>query len=383
MTNDHPTAPLEELAQTIIRLSPRWSCLDLCVPYQFLKILEQSLKPDDLPLLRDFRADLNTMCPPGQEMESPEGVLQGFLAAPTLDSVAIILHFLQPARALALPPLTSLISLSVQGFLDQLMYSMHSALDILMQYRSLRHLTLTIEMADVRVDDDHSPIDLPELVDLNLLIVHHDTHDDRSLYESGPYHSFFDRLYTPSLKKLVLFIDGIFGPNDLWTNIPFLPLLSGHKCQLESLHINLPTSGEAIVECLRLVPRLTALTLTDSHPQVEALTSHLQLLIPTIASPIPLCPCLEDVHLNVMDPGLSDATLLTFAESRWRSTHPGISRLKKFHAVTNRPMITDIRPRVRVLLEEGMDLVITHIDPESDPADEGASPSRYFGIGAF
>lgn len=380
---------LEELARTLIRLSPRWSCLDLRVPYAFLKIIQQSVKPDNLPRLRDFRADLQWTTPPDGDADHPEILCQRFLAAPTLVSVAIV-HHLQHARSLLLPvSMASLTSLAIQCMAENveesLMFTTQEALAILMQCKRLQRLHLPARLVHATAEDVLARVDLPDLIDLKLVI--YGDGGDISEYARSGYHAFFARLCTPSLKHLVL-IDYVYQwrhhATDVGTSLPFLPLLSGHESRLESLYSTFPASAEALLECLRLVPRLTALNtnlLGTLGQTVDTISAHLQLLIPTAASPIPLCPSLEDVCFTVPGGtyGPSDETIVAFIQSRWCPPHPEVSRLQKCYINLYRPMITNIGSQVRILQEEGMDLFVTPVGHEdSDPADEGASPSRYF-----
>lgn len=154
--------------RALMQLSPRWGCLELRVPYLVLKILQQSLKPDDLPLLRDFRADLVDSRLLDDDADPPETLLQGILAAPTLHSLAIV-HYTHPARALLLPvSMTSLTSLAINslGVMGKTnMFTTQEVFTILMQCKRLQRLTLVAAMVHAGAEADHVLVSVQTLTD--------------------------------------------------------------------------------------------------------------------------------------------------------------------------------------------------------------------------
>lgn len=365
---DEPSMTVENFAQTIIQFSSRWKNIDLEVPATFIKVVEQ-LRPSDVPYLEKLQLNLPYVWPLAGPDEPPVDILADILRAPTIRAVSIV-HSPQHPHTLALR-WGNITHLSVQNYQYTLCFDTGQVLKVLAQCRRLRKCTLTVNVPQTVPENHPTQIDLPNLVDLRLWMLYEDPYDPSSSADDS-VRALFAPLSAPSLKCLVLSTGG----NNIWTRLPFLPLLSDPLCQLERLDVTFPATSGALLECLRLTPHLAELRINQSIGQGLE-DAHLRLFIPTEASPLPLSPHLEEVTLTIGYPDVPalDETILQIAQSRWRPTNPKIAKLKKFVVSIPRPMHADIRCQISALQEEGMDFNPTYL-ALYDPVDR-SSPSAY------
>ena len=140
-------------------------------------------------------------------------------------------------------------------------------------------------------------------------------------------------------------------------------------------------SGQGMVECLQLTPKLRDLRLCNSRDS-DTCSSVVSALTPSDGKPMVLCPSLRRLCLFNKDRKVSDELLLKFACARRdpKNLALGMTRLEVLRAKLDRHrQIVDLEKRVNGLRRAGLDIVLTHMADGEDVSWYGQVRKTSFG----
>ena len=260
--------------------------------------------------------------------------------------------------------------------------TLDEGLDILSKTVNLKRSTLHMQCTWNRRDIQLDKLSLPLLEDLQLII-----HGAGTATGTGPLNrpetcliQLLNLLLLPKLRKLHLgwLVNGSMGP---WSSahpdlIAFLRVSAETLRDLTMTY--LPTAESELLECLSQVPQLTHLDLRFALNEGanDPITNRLLTVCTIPSSTVPagiarlrqvqaetplLLPRLEYVNLQCHGALYSNEALLTFIQSRWKSSQGSDGqgrRLKSFRLLSMKPVPSAVEKGVKAWQEEGLDIGI-------------------------
>ncbi|KAK7038850.1 hypothetical protein VNI00_010480 [Paramarasmius palmivorus] len=212
-------------------------------------------------------------------------------------------------------------------------------------------------------------IELPKLRILRLAFYKHLHQDpDLNLLQHSDLRDFFQQIHAPSLTELsVVARFAVDMPE-----VPFLSFLGRSSLHLKTLRINIPLAEQTLIQCLRLCPSISVLSVTELQPPTEYPWDTRDAIPPTISAAIMrnltpanspdyplLCPRLE--NLCFRNCATRDVrSMLALVTSRWRQSCDDVARLKAFSVSFKHDIGGDYVEEIDVLRKEGLRIQWVH-----------------------
>ncbi|KAF8894708.1 hypothetical protein BD779DRAFT_1669178 [Infundibulicybe gibba] len=334
------------LLQLLLPYRRRWQHLELQVPMESLNSL--GLVTEDVPTLEQLNIQENLVTL-GQETRWPDSII-AMMNTPSLRSLSLN----HKSGQFHLPPIewSQLTELRLEAFSSVPSLNTQMILTTLQLCINLRVCILGVPLSQTDLRSRHGllvekPIEVPHL--RKLCFIHH--HRRAASHQVN----LFDNLVLPELRSIE------FGHGGEVLSA-FRDLLLRSHCSLESFEIqSLLGTTDALIGCLQLAPKLSTLIVSrDLHTgPPNRIASVLTLKDETTGTL--LCPNLE--RLKFVDPAFSDEALIMLIRSRWDQVPPGVKRLKSVHIKFSRDAISDIRPEIQTLRDEGLDIDVVYPMP--------------------
>ncbi|KAK7040196.1 hypothetical protein VNI00_010002 [Paramarasmius palmivorus] len=347
----------------------RWVDVMIRVPSAVLTAFEQSVKPEEVPLLRKLTVDY--------DLASRQLLIDGsqYGIGPQLENRAIPMgKFICEAPALRdltlLDPIQNVYTLPLNWAKlthfksETVLGSLHNpreVLDVLIQGApNLRSVNITANFRPpyVPMTEPKKPVTLPFLHTLHLRlqfdvspppfggIVHHVPGTQQVNTYGAQVEGIFAGFLAPKLQTLCIRFSNIVDQPGVHipTTVPFLKFLILSQCPLRTLDLNFVTSTKALIECLEAVPMLKNLcvdeclwtilrdrqraaalaqaaavtTTAEEKNRLSLLTDELlDRLTPSPDNPAPLCPELERINLTRCNETITEAKLAKYVMSRF------------------------------------------------------------------
>ncbi|KAF8636338.1 hypothetical protein AX16_010993 [Volvariella volvacea WC 439] len=368
--------------KTLIKFSSRWRSISLRVPYALLQPFSE-LTRADVPRLETLKIDDVFNWDQTYQWHFP------LLAAPRLRSVSFV-HFQGNPRNLPLAwPLLSGLSLDCDS--TEACLHVSEVLDVFKRTPNLESCALGIRPPISPEEEQRlQHVVLPKLTTLTFRVYPDHVNELEKIFEN---------IYAPNIKELSVVVTMTYEPSTLHTpHVPFRCLLAKSNVHLEKLDlVHLQIEPEAFIDCLRHLPRLKTLCITDNSftwPTFPIDTPDngrravpivndkvLQHLMVTSDLPV-LCPKLESLTLNSVS-AFSDKSLIEFARSRRFNAPASVSLLKVLQVKYTRSKTDDIRDDIANLEMSGMRISVTYpvlsaIPDYSDSPWEGIPEAHRF-----
>jgi len=262
--------------------------------------------------------------------------------------------------------------------------TLDECLDILSKTENITRCTLSADCVLSDKDVHRDALSLPTLEEFHLILQgDSDTQPQVAERPEASLIHFLGLTSTPNLRTLRL--DWLLGgprvASRLWSpsHPLFLSFLRSISSTLQSFAISyLPLSERELMECLKLVPKVTHLDLRFSlsdqehDPITDNLLSSLTLHSAPTADRLhtrprsgeqPLLPFIQHFNIQCHGERLSNAVLIAMIHSRWQhmsldAEYSPPSRLAMFRLLSMKPVIGEVVKRVRLWSQEGLDISI-------------------------
>ncbi|ESK93439.1 hypothetical protein Moror_1720 [Moniliophthora roreri MCA 2997] len=357
----------KSILDTLFEFRKRWGDVMLRVPSAILTSIEETVKPEEVPLLKTLVVDYDIASrqllidgsQDGTQLEERALPLGDFICrAPALQELTL----LDPIQNIYAIPmdwskLTHFKSETVLGSI----HSPKEVLDVMTKGApNLRSVSITAGFRPpyTPMPEVMETVTLPFLHTLHLqlqfdigpppfgVVVQSAAQDQNQPNTYGAQvSSIFEGIRAPNLQNLsIRFSNVIDQPGALIPpSVPFLQFLLSSQCKLQSLDVNFVMSRDALITCLEAVPTLKSLsvdeclwtvlrdrqraasilqtgtinTTPEEKAQLSLITDELLLqLSPSSENLTPLCPVLERVTFSRCHETLTEGQLVEFVKSR-------------------------------------------------------------------